>query len=176
MAATIAATRAFFLDIGSVAGDGCGQAFLDPVPGLQLASHRRVTDRLVVCGERIAEEMDRPAVFHRAAVAGTVDEELLELLGDVLALRSRPSRLGGVMESCQARAAIRLEPRANGVLVAVEPPGHLRDTPALRIQEDVVTALGEVWPGTTGLFSQGVFLRGQDKTNHGDSSPAGEYA
>jgi len=39
-----------------------------------------------------------------------------------------------------------------------------------------VTALGEVWPGTTGLFSQDVFLWGQDKTHHGDSSPAGEYA
>jgi len=108
-------------------------------------------------------------------MAGTVDEELFELLGDVLAFRGRPSWLGGVLEPCQAREAIRLEPRANGVLVAVEPPGNLRDTPALRIQEDVVTALGEVWPGTTGLFSQGVFLRGQDKTNHGDSSPAGEY-
>jgi hypothetical protein len=38
------------------------------------------------------------------------------------------------------------------VLVAVEPPGNLRDTPALRIQEDVMTALGELWPRTTGLF------------------------
>ena len=79
------------------------------------------------------------------------------------------------MESCQARDAIRLEPSANSVLVAVEPPGNPWDTPALRIQEDVVTALGELWPGTTGLFSQGVCLRGQDKTNHGGSSPAGEY-
>jgi hypothetical protein len=56
------------------------------------------------------------------------------------------------MEPCEACEAIRLEPRANGVLVAVEPLGNLRDTPALRIQEDVVTALGELWPGTTGLF------------------------
>src|SRR5918911_1046823 len=142
----------FFLGTGSVAGDGCGKAFIDPVPGLQLASHRRVTAHLVVCGEIIAKEIDRPAVFNRAEVAGTVAEELLELLGDVLAFRGRPARLGGVMESCQARAAIGLEPRANGVLVAVEPPGNLRDTPALRIKEDVVTAPGELWPGTTGLF------------------------
>jgi len=56
------------------------------------------------------------------------------------------------MEPCQAREAIRLEPSANSVLVAVEPPGNPWDTPALRIQEDVVTALGELWPGTTGLF------------------------
>ena len=56
------------------------------------------------------------------------------------------------MEPCQAREAICLEPGANGVLVAVEPPGNLRDTPALRIQEDVMTALGELWPRTTGLF------------------------
>jgi hypothetical protein len=49
-----------------------GKAFIDPVPGLQLASHRRVTDRLVVFGAIIAEEMDRPAVFNRAEVAGTV--------------------------------------------------------------------------------------------------------
>ena len=81
------------------------------------------------------------------------------MLGDVLTFRSRPSRLGGVMEPCQARAAIRLEPRANGVLVAVEPPGNLRDTPALGIEEDIVAAFSEVWPGTASLFSQSVFLR-----------------
>ena len=85
MAATIAATRAFFLGTGRVAGDGCGTAFRDPVPGLQLASHRRVTDRLVVCGEIIAEEMHRPAVFNRAEVAGTVDEERRDLFGNALA-------------------------------------------------------------------------------------------
>ena len=141
-----------FLGTGSVAGDGCGTACIDPVPGWQVASHRRVTDHLVVCGAISAEELDRPAVFHRAAVAGPVDEELLELLGDVLAWRGRPSRLGGGMASCQARDALRLEPRVNGVLVAVEPPGNLRDTPALRIQEEVVTALGALWPSTTGLF------------------------
>jgi hypothetical protein len=127
---------------------------------LQLASHRRVTDRLVVLGAIIAEEMDRPAVFHIAEVAGTVDEERLELLGTGLTFRGRPSRLGGVLEPCQARTAIRLEPRAHGVLVAVAPPGNLWDTPALCMQEDVVTALGEVWPSTTGLFSQGVFRGG----------------
>ena len=115
----MSATRAFFFGTGSVAGDGFGQVFIDPVPGLQLASHRRVTDRLGVCGEIIAEEIDRPAVFTRAEVAGTVDEELLELLGDVLAFRGRPSRLGCIMEPCQASDAIRLEPSANGVLVAV---------------------------------------------------------
>jgi len=93
----------------------------------------------------------------------------------VLAFRGRPSRLGCVMEPGPAREAIRLEPSANRVRIAVEPPGNPRDTPALRIQEDGVTALGELWPGTTGLFSQGVCLRGQDKTNHGGSSPAGEY-
>ena len=160
MEATISATRAFFLGTGSVAGDGFGKTFIDPVPGLQLASHRRVTDRLVVLGAIIAEEMDRPAVFHIAEVAGTVDEERLELLGTGLTFRGRPSRLGCVMEPCQARAAIRLEPRANGVLVAVEPQGNLWDTPALCMQEDVVTALGELWPSATGLFSQGVFLGG----------------
>ena len=37
----------------------------------------------------------KPAVFHIAKMARTVTEELLELLGDVLALRGRPARLGG---------------------------------------------------------------------------------
>jgi hypothetical protein len=95
---------------------------------------------------------------------------------DTLPCGGRPPRLGRGVEPWEARDAIRLEPRAHGGLVAVESPGNLRDTPALRIQEDVVTALGELWPGTTGLFSQGVFFRRQDKTDHGDPSPAGEYA
>src|SRR5262249_34871385 len=138
----------FSLGTGRVAGDGCGKAFIDPVPGLQLASHCGVTDRLMVFGAIITEEMDRPAFFNRAEVAGAGGQRLLELLGDVLAFRGRPSRLGRGMEPCQARAAIRLEPSAHGVLVAVEPLGNLRDTPALRIQRDVVTALSELWPGT----------------------------
>ena len=166
----------FLLGTGCGAGDGCGTAFIAPVPGLPWASPRRVTAHLVVLGAIIAEELARPAVFNRADGAGTGDEERLERLGAVLALRGRPSRLGGVMESCQARAALCLEPRAHGVLVAVEPPGNRRDPPARRIPEDVVPALGEWWPGTTGLCSQGVCLGGEDKTKHGDSSPAGAYA
>jgi hypothetical protein len=82
------------LGTGNVAGDGFGKAFVDPVSCLQLTSHRRVTDRLVVVGEVTAEESDRPAVFNRAEVTGTVDEARLERLGDVLAFRGRPSRLG----------------------------------------------------------------------------------
>jgi hypothetical protein len=68
----MSATRAFFLGTGSVAGDAFGKTFIDPVPGLQLASHRRVTHRLVVLGEIIAEEIDRPAVFNIAKMARTV--------------------------------------------------------------------------------------------------------
>ena len=71
----------------------------------------------------------------------------------------RPTRLGRVVESWEASGTIRLEPRANGVLVAVQTPGNLWDTPTLRIESDVVTTLGEVWPGTARLFSMGVFLR-----------------
>jgi hypothetical protein len=72
MEATISATRAFFLGTRSAAGDSFSEAFIDPVPGLQLASHRRVTDRLVVLGDIIAEETDRPAVFNIAKVARPV--------------------------------------------------------------------------------------------------------
>lgn len=63
----------FFLGAGGVAGYSFGEAFVDPVPCLQLAAHRRVTERLVVLGEIIAEEIDRPAGFNIPEVAGTVD-------------------------------------------------------------------------------------------------------
>jgi hypothetical protein len=176
LAATLAATRALFLGPGRVAGAGVGQACSAPGPGWPWASSCRVTDRLGVGGARSAAELDRPAGCTRAAGAGPVAEARRERRGDVLAWRGRPSRLGGVRESGQAREARRLEPGAQGGLVAVEPPGKLRATPARRRPEHVVPALGAVWPGTTGRCSQGVCRRGQAKPPPGDSSPAGEEA
>jgi hypothetical protein len=70
-------------------------------------------------GEIIAEEIDRPAIFNVAKVARTVGEELLDVGRDTLPCGGRPPRLGRVVERCEASGAIRLEPRANGVLVAV---------------------------------------------------------
>jgi hypothetical protein len=87
-----------------------------------------------VLGEIIAEEIDGPAVFNRAEMAGTVGEELLDLGGDTLPCGGRPSRWGRVMQPPEASAPIRLELGANGVLVAVEAPGNLRDAPALGIE------------------------------------------
>jgi hypothetical protein len=134
MVATIAATRAFFLGRGRITGNGFREAFVDPLPGVQLAADRRVTDRLLVLREIIAEEIDGPALFNRAKVAGTVDEELFELLGDVLAFRGWPPRLGCVMEPWETSGAVCLEPGTNGVFIAVEALGNLRDTPALGIE------------------------------------------
>jgi hypothetical protein len=100
----------------------------------------------------IAEKIDGPTVFNVAKVAGTVGEELLALGSDALPDEGRPSRLGRVLEPWEASGAIRLEPGANGVLIAVESPGDLWDAPALGIEEDIVTACGEVGLGTAGLF------------------------
>ena len=54
--------------------------------------------------------------------------------GDTLPGGSRPSRLGRVMQPCEASAPIRFEPGANGVFVAVEASGNLGDAPALGIE------------------------------------------
>ena len=141
-----------FLRAGGVTGTGGGTACVAPIPCLPVASHGRITAGFVGLNESIAAESDRPPVCTIPAVAGTVDEEPVARRGDALPDGGRPSRLGRLLQPGDARGALRLEPGAPRVLRAVEPPGHLRDTPALRIQEDVVTALGEVWPSTTGLF------------------------
>jgi hypothetical protein len=60
------------LGVGRVAGDGVGEAFVDPLPGLQLAANRRVTGCALVLGEIIATEINGPAVFNIADVAGAV--------------------------------------------------------------------------------------------------------
>ncbi len=92
--ATISATRAFFLGARGVTGDGSGEAFVDPLASSELTAHRRVTGGDVVLGERIAEEIDGPAVFHIVEMAGTVGEEPLDLGGDTLPCGGRPARLG----------------------------------------------------------------------------------
>ena len=101
---------------------------------MQLASHRRVTDRLLVLGEIIAEEIDGPALFSIAEVAGTVGEELRDLYGNALAFCGGAPRLGGIVEPCKALGAIRLEPGANGMLVALSTLSNLGDAPALSIE------------------------------------------
>jgi hypothetical protein len=93
--------------------------------------------------------------------------------GAVTCWRGRPSWLGG---GAGVLPGPRGEPpgaRGAGGLVAVEPPGKLRDPPARRRQEHGVPARGAWWPGTPGRCSQGVCRRGQDQTPAGDSSPAG---
>jgi hypothetical protein len=152
MVATISATRAFFFSAGSITGDGFSEAFVDPVPGFQLAAHRRVTGGALVLGEIIAQEIDGPTIFNVAKVAGTVGEELLEVGRDALPGGGRPPRLGGVLQPWEASGPIRLEPGANRVLVAVEAPGNLRDAPALGIEQDIVAAFSEVWPSPASLF------------------------
>jgi hypothetical protein len=103
-------------------------------------------------------------------VGGTVGEELLDLCRDTLPKSGRTPRWGGVGKAGAASRAVRLEPGAHGVLIAVEAPGNLRDAPALGIQQDVVTAFSKVGPGTAGLLSLGLSLRGKDYADHQGSS------
>lgn len=113
-----------------MARDGFREAFVDPVSCLQLAAARRVTHRLLRLGEIIAEEIDGPARFSRAAVAGTVNEEGRDLCGHALAFGGGAPWLGGRVEPCKALGAIRLEPGANGVLIAVQMLRNVGDAPA----------------------------------------------
>lgn len=73
-----------------MAGDSFGEAFVDPIPGLQLAADRGIAGGILVLGEISTEEIHGPAVFNRAEVGGTVGEELLELCRDTLPKSSRP--------------------------------------------------------------------------------------
>jgi hypothetical protein len=57
-----------------VAGPGCGEAFLDPSPRLQLAAPGRVPDVVRVLGARRTEEVDRPAVRHITKGVGTLGQ------------------------------------------------------------------------------------------------------
>jgi hypothetical protein len=117
-----------------MAGYGCGEAFVDPVAGLQLASYGRVTHRLPVLREIIAEESDGPALFNITAVTGTVDEELLDLFGNALAFGGWAPRWRCSAEPGKALCAIGFEPGADGVLVAVYTLSNVGDTPALSIE------------------------------------------
>jgi len=72
-----------------------------------------------VLREISTEEIDGPALFNRAEVAGTVDEELLDLLGNALAFGGWAPWWGCIAEPCQALCAIGFEPGAHGRLVTV---------------------------------------------------------
>lgn len=117
-----------------MAGNSFHEAFVDPIPCLQWAADRRVTDRLLMLGKIIAEEIDGPALFNRAEMAGTVDEEVLDLCGNALACCSGAPGVGRFVEPCQTRGAIRLEPGAHGVLVAVSILRNVGDAPTLSIE------------------------------------------
>jgi hypothetical protein len=159
MVAIISATRTFFLGGGRVARDGFREAFVDPVPGVPLAADRRVTDRLLVLGELITQEIDGPARFNRAEVAGTVHGEVLDLCGNALAFGGWAPWLGGIVEPCQARGAIRLKPGVHGVRIAVHMLGNVGDAPARSVEYNIVTAFDALGPGMTGLCDSGMFLR-----------------
>jgi hypothetical protein len=125
---------AFFLRSGSMLGDRCGEAFGDPISGLQLAADRGITGGLLVLGKIITDESHGPALCNRAEVGGTVGSELLKLCRDALPKSGRSPRLWGVVPAGEARRAIRLEPGAHGMLMAVEAPGNLWNAPALGIE------------------------------------------
>jgi hypothetical protein len=91
----VLALQTLFLGARRVAGDGSGEAFVDPVTGSELTAHRRVTGGGVVLGEIIAEEIDGPVVFYRTAMAGTVGSQLLNLCRDALPQSGRPPPVGG---------------------------------------------------------------------------------
>jgi hypothetical protein len=99
-----------------------------------LAADRGITGGLLVLGEIITEEINGPAVFHRAEVGGTVGEERLKLCRDALSKSGRSPRLWSVRQAGKASGAIRLEPGTNGGLIAVEALGNLRNAPALGIE------------------------------------------
>ena len=101
---------------------------------MQLAADRRVTDRLLVLGEIIADKIDGPALFNRAEMAGTVDEEVLDLCRNALAFGGGTPGLGRIVEPCQTLGAVRLEPGTNGVLVAVSMLRNVGDAPTRSIE------------------------------------------
>ena len=134
MAATISATRAFFLGPWSLEGHGGGKAFRDPAPCLQVAAHGRVTDVARCLREIMADEVHCPALLTGAEVAGTLDEQVLQLCGDLLAFGGGPPGLRGVLQPWESSRLGGFEPGANGMLIAVEPLRDAGDTPALGIQ------------------------------------------
>jgi hypothetical protein len=81
-----------------------------------------------------------------------VSEELLDLCKDALPNGGRTPRVGRVVKAGEVSGTIRLEPGTDNVLIAVEAPGNLQNTPALDIEYNVVTAFSELRPGSASLL------------------------
>jgi hypothetical protein len=109
----------FFLTAWGIERHGCGEAFIDPAPRLQLAAHGRVADVAGVRDEIMAYEVDGPALLHRADVAGTLGSQALKVCGDALAFGGWTSGLGGVGQSWESSRLVGFEPGAHGVFMAV---------------------------------------------------------